>query len=112
MATNYEGQEGPIVHKHYLPDFNRQLSPHEAELIVKQAILKPGGGEEKFLKHAALLGWRINFRDSRIVQGLAPSYDDVVGHMWINSLSKLTAERAYAGLVAVSLGLDLVGDGK
>ncbi len=112
MATNYEGQEGPAVHKHYIPDFNRQLSPHDAELIVKQALLKPGGSEELFLTYAAVLGWRINFRNNRTVQGLSPSYDDAVGRMWSNSLSKLTAERAYAGLVTVSLGLDFVGDGK
>ena len=93
----------------YRHDVNRQLKPDEAKSLLELADKDPEGMAALFLINAAADGWKIDFPRRN---GLTPDYDENVGRGIINNTRETAASRAYGALVASSLGIELLDDGR
>jgi hypothetical protein len=108
--SGYAGEEPHIPYCPTPPDKVRLITFSAARCLLRQASEEPAGGVAAFLEEAANKGtWKVEFERHGT---LLPGYDDIVGTMRMNLESDNPVLQSFGRLVANSVPVQLIGDGR
>lgn len=107
--SGYYDQEP--VDKLYTHNINEpgSVSLVAAHCLLEQAIACPDGPFTGFLRDAVENGWKVDlYRQGTLI----PGYDDLVGKMNAHLESDSEPRQLFGKIIAHTVGIDLVGDGR